>query len=340
MSQIFVNAERIYSIDFVRDWRSKLSEATADKQVCVLMPRSMTEILGTFPPQWLIIELPEGELQKSGTVYLQALEQLAEAGFTRSCVVVGIGGGATTDLAGFVAASFLRGVEWLAIPTSLAAMVDAAIGGKTGINLDAGKNLAGAFYSPSKVIIDESFLSSLSQRDLKAGLAEVAKCGFISDPEILHLISQGWNSNLSELIKRAIEVKAKVVGVDFRESFEREILNYGHTLGHAIERHSNYELRHGECVAIGIIYAGYLSERLSGLAHDDAQLHRSIIGSLDLPTSYRSDAWPQLYQLMSRDKKNRSHLRFVTLSSIGKPVRLENPNPEILKEIYLDEIGR
>lgn len=300
----------------------------------------MSEIIGTFPSEWLIIELPDGEDQKSGSVYLQSLEELAAARFTRSCVVVGIGGGATTDLAGFVAATFLRGVEWLAIPTSLAAMVDAAIGGKTGINLKAGKNLAGAFHSPSRVIIDSSFLNSLSPRDIKAGLAEVAKCGFIADPKILNLISQGWNSNLPELIRRAVEVKAKVVSSDFRESFEREILNYGHTLGHAIERHSKYELRHGECVAIGMIYAGSLSERYSGLAHEEARLHRSIVESLELPTRYVANAWPDLYEFMSRDKKNRSHLRFVTLSSLGRPVRLENPDPVILKEIYLDEIGR
>lgn len=340
MSQIIVNAERTYPVQFVSDWRSTLLAATVERQVCVLMPITMTDIVGKLPTEWLVIELPDGEQQKSGAQYLQALERLAESSFNRNAVVVGIGGGATTDFAGFVAATFLRGVEWIAVPTSLAAMVDAAIGGKTGINLEAGKNLTGAFHSPSRVIIDETFLRSLPKRDLIAGLAEVVKCGFIADPKILSLFSQGWESNLSELIKRAIEVKAKVVGADFRESFEREILNYGHTLGHAIERHSNYELRHGECVAIGMVYVGFLSERFSGLSNVDAQLHRAIIESLGLPSSYRSDAWPDLYQLMSRDKKNRTHLRFVTLSSIGTPSRLENPNPEALKEIYLNEIGR
>jgi 3-dehydroquinate synthase len=234
----------------------------------------------------------------------------------------------------------MRGLQWVAVPTSLAGMVDAAIGGKTGINLVGGKNLAGAFHSPSKVIVDESFLSTLSERDVKAGLAEVAKCGFIADSEILSIITRGWRENMSELIKRAITVKARVVSSDFRESFEREILNYGHTLGHAIERHSRYELRHGECVSIGLVYAAHVSAHFSGLTSSGVQLHKSTLEALDLPTTYSSSAWTELLELMLRDKKSRSALRFVTLSEIGKPARAENPDVKILQSIYESEMGR
>jgi 3-dehydroquinate synthase len=340
MSQILINAERSYSVEFVSDWRTALFNSIKNGKACALIPKNMVEIVGPLPSDWVVIELPDGESQKSGTMYLQILEKLAEERFGRNGFVVGIGGGATTDLAGFVAATYMRGLPWIAVPTSLAGMVDAAIGGKTGINLVGGKNLAGAFYSPSQVIIDESFLSTLSERDVKAGLAEVAKCGFIADPDILSIIARGWRENLSELIERAINVKARVVSSDFRESFEREVLNYGHTLGHAIERHSHYELRHGESVSIGLVYAAHVSAHFNGLSARQVQLHKSILESLDLPTTYHSSAWTELLELMLRDKKSRSSLRFVTLSEIGKPTRAENPDVKILQGIYESEMGR
>lgn len=340
MNQIVISAERDYSVDFVSDWKASLSGVIESGKACALIPKNLIEIVGSLPSDWLVIELPDGESQKSGAVYLQILERLAEEKFGRDGFLIGIGGGATTDLAGFVAATYMRGLQWVAVPTSLAGMVDAAIGGKTGINLVGGKNLAGAFHSPSKVIVDESFLSTLSERDVKAGLAEVAKCGFIADLEILSIINRGWRENMSELIKRAITVKARVVSSDFRESYEREILNYGHTLGHAIERHSRYELRHGECVSIGLVYAAHVSAHFSGLTSSGVQLHKSTLETLDLPTTYSSSAWTELLELMLRDKKSRSALRFVTLSEIGKPTRTENPDMKILQSIYEFEMGR
>jgi 3-dehydroquinate synthase len=340
MNEIVLRAERDYSVDFEIDWKSSLTGVIGSGKACVLIPKKLVEIVGSLPSDWLVIELPDGESQKSGAVYLQILERLAEERFGRDSFLVGVGGGATTDLAGFVAATYMRGLQWVAVPTSLAGMVDAAIGGKTGINLVGGKNLAGAFHSPSKVIVDEIFLSTLSERDLKAGLAEVAKCGFIADSEILSIIARGWRENLSELIKRAITVKARVVSSDFRESFEREILNYGHTLGHAIERHSDYKLRHGECVSIGLIYAAHISAHFSGLTTSGVQLHKSTLEALDLPITYSSSAWKELLELMLRDKKSRSSLRFVTLSEIGKPTRAENPDIKILQDIYESEMGR
>ncbi len=239
MKPITVVAEKRYEISFTEDvWRD-LSSLSQNRDVVLVTPKSIAASFGAaFPSQCLLIEVEDGEGQKSIQSFNQVIEKIAAAKLDRNCLIVGVGGGATTDLAGFVAASYLRGVDWIAIPTSLAGMVDAAIGGKTGLNLDAGKNLIGAFHSPSAVLIDQNFLKSLSERDTKAGMAEVAKCGFIDDTEILGLIDENWKKNLAELIYRSIAVKAKVVSDDFRESSLREILNYGHTLGHAIEKHT------------------------------------------------------------------------------------------------------
>ncbi len=289
-----------------------------------------------------LITTRSGEAQKQIDSAAAAWADLARAGFTRTDLIIGIGGGATTDLAGFIAATWLRGVRWIAIPTTLAGMVDAAIGGKTGINIDAGKNLVGAFHSPIAVFCDTDFLSSLDDRDISAGLAEVVKCGFIRDPRILDLIendpiaAQRWDSQLLfELIERSVRVKAEVVGSDFKEGDLREILNYGHTLGHAIERSEEYRLRHGEAVSIGLMYAAILANLSGHLDSQTTQRHRRILESLGLPLTYNSDAWPNLLTKMSLDKKTRAKkLRFVILDGIAKPTRLEDPDPELLERAY------
>lgn len=198
--------------------------------------------------QVLTIPVPDAEAGKSPDVLVDCWNQLAAAGFTRSDVVLGLGGGAITDLAGFVAASWLRGVGYISIPTSVLGMVDAAVGGKTGINLAAGKNLVGAFYQPRAVLCDLNLLGSLPDSEVSSGLAEVVKCGFISDPEILVLVSEQLSQArdvgsavFADLVRRAISVKARVVAADLTERTSigdqvgREALNYGHTLGHAIE---------------------------------------------------------------------------------------------------------
>lgn len=340
MKNISITAEHNYTVHFVDDWRRAITEICNDREVLVCAPASLENVIKGLPERVKFLPLLDGEEQKSSSNFIATLEQIADMKFPRSGILVGIGGGATTDLVGYVAASYLRGIDWIAVPTSLAGMVDAAIGGKTGINLTAGKNLAGAFHSPHAVIVDETFLTTLSNRDLQAGMAEVAKCGFICDPTILNLITDGWRVNLSELIYRSIAVKAAVVSQDFKESFHREILNYGHTLGHAIERDSQYSLRHGECVAIGLNYAAELSHRFSGLPDDDLQLHRQVLGSLNLPIEYKKAAWPQLYEYMQSDKKKKGDLRFVTLSGIGKPTRLENVSEAQLRQAYEEVVGR
>ena len=215
-------------------------------------------------------QVPEGEAAKDIAVAGQLWSRLAAHRMTRSDAIVGVGGGATTDLAGFVAASWLRGVRLVLLPTTLLAVTDAAIGGKTAVNIPEGKNLVGAFYTPAGVLADLAVLESLPQPEYVSGLAEVIKAGFIADPVILDLIEADPEGAVvphgryaRELVERAVRMKAEVVSADLREAGRREILNYGHTLGHAIERVEGYRLRHGDAVAIGMVYAAELA-RLAG----------------------------------------------------------------------------
>ena len=339
MKPIRVIAEREYEVCF-EPWHLALIALVKPENSIAIVPDPLVERVKSATPWLRTISVPDGEAQKSIESFGKALAAVASAGLDRSGTIIGIGGGATTDLAGYVAASYLRGVSWVAIPTTVAGAVDAAIGGKTGLNLVDGKNLVGAFHSPIKVIIDQEWLETLSTRDRNAGLAEAIKCGFIADSTILDLCER-VSDNLSEIIWRSIAVKASVVGRDFRESGDREILNYGHTLGHAIERHSGYSLRHGEAVAIGMLFAAELSKIAEGLSQESVDRHHELIRTLSLPESYPISAWPELFTLMGNDKKRSGgKLRFVTLKSIGVPTRSSDLNEGILSDIYSKSVGR
>lgn len=263
---------------------------------------------------------------------------LGKSEFSRTDMVIGFGGGAITDLAGFVAATWLRGVGIVQIPTTLLSMVDAAIGGKTGVNTAEGKNLVGVFHSPKAVLVDLETLHTLARNELIAGFAEVVKCGFISDTKILDLIEEdlmrATNQNTDlflELVTRSIQVKANVVAVDFREQGLRETLNYGHTLGHAIELAERYKWRHGAAVSIGMVFAAELAHINGRLSNAAVERHRNILSSLGLPITYPSDKWPQLLANMRIDKKARAgNLRFIVLDEIGKPTVMHSPTDEIL----------
>lgn len=338
MKEILITAERNYAVKFIVGWRSQLPEIFHNySNHLVLAPASLRELLDLESIPGIgrnIHYLPDGENQKSATVLAELWQLAGELNLNRDSVVIGIGGGATTDFAGFFAATWLRGVDWFAFPTSLAGMVDAAIGGKTGINTSSGKNLVGAFHSPQGVIIDSEFLKTLPERDLNAGLAEVIKCGFISDPFILELAAS-YRNNLDELIFRAVAVKAKVVSADFKESYLREILNYGHTLGHAIEKREKYSLRHGEAISIGMIFAAQLSVDLAGLDRSVLERHRVILTDLNLPTTYSTGAFEELLSLMSNDKKRRGNaLRFIGLSKLASPTWLESVTVPQLEAAY------
>jgi len=341
MKEIVVRSEKSYFVSFTDEIWKDIYKLTFERKAVIVAPKSILSIIGeSLPSSVLVIEVEEGEAQKSISTFGKALEKMAAAKLDRTCLIVGIGGGATTDLTGFLAASYLRGVDWVAIPTSLAGMVDAAIGGKTGLNLEAGKNLIGAFHSPIEVLIDYRFLTTLPDRDLKAGMAEVAKCGFIEDTEILNLIDDDWHENLNELVYRSIAVKAKVVSSDFRETDLREILNYGHTLGHAVERHSKYSLRHGESVALGLRFAAEASYQFSGLSTHERDRHDQVLDALGLNSKYPKVCWPELLEIMRSDKKVRGgRIRLVTLSALGKPTRAENLCDEDLERCFLESIG-
>ena len=263
---------------------------------------------------------------------------LGKSEFSRTDMIIGFGGGAITDLAGFVAATWLRGVGIVQIPTTVLAMVDAAIGGKTGVNTAEGKNLVGVFHSPKGVLVDLETLASLARNELVAGFAEIIKCGFISDTQILDLVEKNIQEATDssselflELVTRAIKVKAIVVAEDFREEGLRETLNYGHTLGHAIELAERYKWRHGAAVSIGMVFAAELARLNGRLSMAEVQRHRDILASLGLPVSYPADKWPQLLANMRIDKKARAgSLRFIVLDEIGKPRIMHAPTDEIL----------
>ncbi|MGP3751212.1 3-dehydroquinate synthase [Streptomyces sp. IBSNAI001] len=319
------------------------------KRVAVLHPEALAETgeavredLASQGYEAIAIQLPNAEEAKTVEVAAYCWKALGQTGFTRTDVIVGIGGGATTDVAGFVAASWLRGVRWIAVPTTVLGMVDAAVGGKTGINTAEGKNLVGAFHPPAGVLCDLAALDSLPVNDYVSGMAEIIKAGFIADPVILDLVEsdpQGARTpagpHTAELIERSIRVKAEVVSSDFKESGLREILNYGHTLAHAIEKNERYKWRHGAAVSVGMVFAAELG-RLAGRLDDaTADRHRAVLESVGLPLTYRGDQWPKLLENMKVDKKSRGDLlRFIVLDGIGKPTVLEGPDPAVLLAAY------
>jgi len=288
------------------------------------------------------VEVPDAEDGKMLAVAGFCWEVCGRVGLTRRDVVVSIGGGAATDLAGFVAATWMRGVRVVHVPTTLLGMVDAAVGGKTGINTAAGKNLVGAFHEPSAVLVDLATLDSLPVAELAAGSAEIVKAGFIADPVILELIEADPRAALDpagdvlpELVRRSVQVKADVVAADLLEADLREILNYGHTLGHAIERREDYRWRHGAAVSVGLVFAAELARAAGRLDDDTASRHRTVLGALGLPVSYEPGALPELVTAMRGDKKSRGGmLRFVVLDGLARPGRLEGPEPELLEQAY------
>ncbi len=287
----------------------------------------------------LPIEVPDAEAAKTIEVAARCWDALGGAAMTRTDAVVGVGGGAVTDLAGFVAAAWLRGVRWVPVATSLLGMVDAAIGGKTGVNTAAGKNLVGAFHPPSAVFCDLDALATLPAVELTAALAEVVKCGFIADPEILTVIESNAakvtdGPTLRELVERSVAVKASVVSADLRESGRREILNYGHTLAHAIEKVQGYSWRHGHAVSVGLVYAAALGRAVGRLDETVAARHRAILGRLGLPVRY-TGAWADVHQAMRVDKKARgARLRFVVLDGLARPSIVDGPDEVLLAEVY------
>ena len=288
----------------------------------------------------LSVEVPDGEAAKKARILEYLWDRLGSFRLGRDGLVVGLGGGATTDLAGLAAATWLRGVPVVQVPTTLLAMVDAAVGGKTGIDTPAGKNLVGAFHPPAAVIADLEMLSTLPAAELRAGLGEVIKCGLIADSVILDRVLADpadcltWDSPvLADLVARSIAVKAAVVGEDLTEAGLREVLNYGHTYAHAIEKVTRYSWRHGEAVAVGCVFAAEIAHRNGNLSRDALALHRQSFEAVGLPTRFPEGEgrWEELKEAMMSDKKVRSgRLRLVLLDDIARPVRVQAPAESVL----------
>lgn len=290
--------------------------------------------------------LPDGEQCKTIIEAAKAWDFLAQHRISRTDLVVGIGGGAVTDLVNFVAATWLRGVDVVLMPTTVLAMVDAAIGGKCGINTDRGKNLVGVFNDPLAVYCDVELLSTLDTFDLRAGFAEIAKCGFIADPIITEniLTSEVDLFDLDsevflDCIYRAIAVKANVVAADPYERSEfgvgRAALNYGHTLGHAIEKFSGFRWRHGDAVSVGMVFAAELANQLGMLSVAEVDVHRSVLSKLKLPVTYAGASLADLTPIMNLDKKAQgTNLRFVLLRRLTEPEFVVNPSSDSLATAF------
>lgn len=356
MNVVEVNAEQLYQVRIGPGVLAGIGELVGDAaRAAVIHPAVMADhaqqLAAGLARQGVAvscIEVPEGEQAKTGEVLLHCWDELATAGLTRSDVVIGLGGGATTDLAGFVAASWLRGVGYISVPSTVLAMVDAAVGGKTGINITAGKNLVGAFHEPLAVMCDLDLLVELPAREVSSGLAEVIKCGFIADERILELVEQDpaeaqdvTSVRFAELVRRAVAVKAASVSADLREATSsgdrvgREALNYGHTLGHAIETAQHFSWRHGEAISIGMVFAAEVSAALAGLPRADVERHRAVLRAVGLPTAYNATDFARLRATMSLDKKSRgSALRLVGLRGVGRVTMLDSPDEDVLLDAW------
>ncbi len=291
----------------------------------------LEQAVGDLP----VLEMPGGEKTKSLESLGRVYDFLAAEGFDRGGRLFVVGGGVIGDLGGFAASSYLRGIEFYQVPTTLLAMVDSSVGGKTGINIPAGKNLVGAFHQPKAVFIGASLLESLPEREFSAGMAEVIKYGLLADAEMFERLRTGarlraGSPELPEIIRRCCEIKAEIVREDEKEeaaSGGRALLNLGHTFGHAIEQAAGYgEYLHGEAVAIGLVMAGELSRVLGNIDADTVKAIRTVVRAYGLPDALRAPLPKDvLLGAMKRDKKVKSgRLRFVALRRIGEALTVED----------------
>ena len=349
-TRVQVSGERPYDVVIGRGVTSEVGGLVGDgaERALLVHPPALADLVPAVERELLAAGLevtravvPDGEAAKTSDVATALWALLGRRGFTRTDLVVGVGGGATTDLAGFVAATWLRGVAAVLVPTTLLGMVDAAVGGKTAIDTAEGKNLVGAFHPPAGVLCDLDTLRSLPRAELVSGMAEVVKTGFVGDTRILELVEADPEAALDpsgdvlpELVERSVRFKAGVVAGDLRESGEREVLNYGHTLGHAVEKVEGFRRRHGEAVSVGLVYAAELAAAVGRLDAEAVERHRAVLSSVGLPTTYDGH-WPDLLAAMRVDKKARgSVLRFVVLDGIARPGRLEGPDDALLAATY------
>lgn len=294
-----------------------------------------------------LFSVPAGEENKTRQTWARLTDEMLEAGLGRDTVVVALGGGVVGDIAGFVAATFMRGVPVVQVPTTLLAMVDASVGGKTGVDTRHGKNLVGAFHNPAAVIIDPLVLTTLPERHTRAGFAEILKHGVIADAAYFRqaqdfVEQQRDLALLQELIRRSIAIKADVVGRDERESGVRKVLNFGHTVGHAIEAACNYEMLHGECVAIGMIVEARIAERIGVATKGTADGIQEACRLAELPTSLPSAGPANIVRFMKADKKARGgQVEFALPAKIGTMAGAEHGwGIPVDEAVVLEELAR
>ena len=310
-----------------------------NEQIADLYLPEISQTLNAFDLKTLV--LPEGETEKNLETVGKAVEFLSDNGIDRDSSIIAFGGGVIGDITGFVASSYMRGIKFLQVPTTLLAQVDSSVGGKTGVNINTGKNLIGSFYQPSAVIADTRYLNSLEPNRLSEGLAEVIKYGLIRDEDFFKWLSKNTNRILAlepeimtHLIERCCQIKAEIVSEDEREGSIRAILNYGHTFGHAIESLTDYGVyTHGEAVSIGMVMAASMAERMGMLSQDDKTDITNLLESVNLPTKKPDLNNNDFLESMKRDKKVQDgEIRLILLDSIGRAIISNDYPSEILME--------
>ena len=318
---------------------SKKIALITNEQIADLYLSEISQTLKTFDLKTLV--LPEGETEKNLETIGKAAEFLSDNGIDRDSSIIAFGGGVIGDITGFVASSYMRGIKFLQVPTTLLAQVDSSVGGKTGVNISRGKNLIGAFYQPSAVIADTKYLNSLEPKRLSEGLAEVIKYGLIRDEDFFVWLSKNTSRILAlepevmaHLIERCCQIKAEIVSEDEREGSIRAILNYGHTFGHAIESLTDYSVyTHGEAVSIGMVMAASMAERMGMLSKDDKKDIINLLESVNLPTEKPSLNSNDFLKSMKRDKKAQDgEIRLILLEGIGRAIISNDYPNEILME--------
>jgi len=309
----------------------------SQKEIYSQLGNALSNILQSGGFNTVYISLPAGENAKTFTAMEKAFSQILEAGCDRSSTFLALGGGVVGDVTGFLAATFMRGVDYIQIPTTLLAMVDSSIGGKTGINLKEGKNLAGAFWQPKAVIVDPEVLSTLPEREFTSAMGEVIKYGAILDRNLFDLVTNKMDDLLTadnytlllDVIKRCANLKADVVAADEREGDKRRILNFGHTIGHALETYFGFDtLRHGEAIAYGMIAAGKLSNEYLKFSFENYKLLKKTINKLPLPDLPEFDP-AKVFKIIKNDKKvEKGNLNMILLENIGHAIVQHNISDE------------
>ena len=292
------------------------------------------------------MELPDGENYKTLDVAARIYDRAIEAGLDRQSSIIALGGGVVGDMAGFAAATYLRGINFIQIPTTLLAQVDASVGGKVAVNHPRGKNLIGAFYQPRLVFIDVKTLTTLPPREIRSGLAEVIKCGVMANRSLFSYLEAHLCPDVSagseywmEIIEESCRIKAEVVGLDELEQDQRAVLNLGHTIGHALEAASSYEkYRHGEAVAIGLVGAAWIAREMGLISAPEVWRIKNLLTRVGLPVDFSGITWDELWFHMQRDKKAQDgNIKFILPTSIGS-VTGSFVDPHVIRKVVEQEL--